>query len=214
MKLYYVPAACSLAPHIVLNELGIQATLVRVDPRTHRTEHGEDYLRVNPLGYVPALVLDDGSVLREGAAILLYLADLAPVGRLAPAHGTLEHYRLQEWLNLLATEIHKGFIPLLYPVAAGKYVDTARPKLEQRLAWIDQQLADHDYLMGQSFSVADAYLFALVGWGQAGWLVSYYQADIHLDALANLQRWYQRIRTRPSVRAALEREGLQPAAAG
>ncbi len=213
MKLYYVPAACSLAPHIVLNELGIQATLVRVDPRTHRTEHGEDYLQVNPLGYVPALALDDGSVLREGAAILQYLGDLAPAARLTPAHGTLEHYRLQEWLNLLATEIHKGFIPLLYPVAAGKYVDTARPKLEQRLAWIDQHLADHDYLMGQSFSVADAYLFALVGWGQAGWLASYYQADIHLDALGNLQRWYQRIRIRPAVRTALEREGLLPAAA-
>ena len=146
MKLYYLPAACSLAPHIVLNELGLDATLVKVDHRNHRTEHGEDYLQVNPPGYVPALALDDGSVLREGAAILQYLADQKPERGLAPAIGSLDRYRLQEWLGFLGTEIHKGFIPLLYPVAAGKYVDTARPKLEQRVAWIDQQLADRDYL--------------------------------------------------------------------
>jgi len=210
MKLYYLPAACSLAPHIVLNELGIAVTLVKVDHRTHRTIDGDDYLQVNPLGYVPALALDDGSVLREGAAILQFLADQHPASALAPPNGTLARYRLQEWLSFLATEIHKGFIPLLYATAAGKYVDTARPKLAQRFAWIDAQLAEREYLTCDTFSIADAYLFALVGWGQAAWLTSYYKADIHFDALANLQRWYQRVQARPSVRAALEREGLTP----
>jgi glutathione S-transferase len=209
MKLYYLPAACSLAPHIVLNELGLDATLVKVDHRNHRTEHGEDYLQVNPLGYVPALALNDGSVLREGAAILQYLADQKPERGLAPAIGSLDRYRLQEWLGFLGTEIHKGFIPLLYAVAPGKYVDTARPKLEQRVAWIDQQLADRDYLMGDHFSVADAYLFALIGWGQAAWLTSYYKADIHFDRLQHLQRWYARVRARPAVQQALAAEGLQ-----
>jgi len=209
MKLYYLPAACSLAPHIVLNELGLDASLVKVDHRTHRTENGEDYLQVNPLGYVPALALENGTVLREGVAILQYLADLDPVAALAPANGTLARYRLQEWLNFLATEIHKGFIPLLYAVAAGKYVETARPKLEQRFAWIDQQLADRDYLMGDGFSIADAYLFALAGWGQAAWLTSYYKADIHFDGLVNLKGWYARVSARPAVRQALAAEGLQ-----
>lgn len=209
MKLYYLPAACSLAPHIVLNELGLDATLVRLDPRSHRTEYGEDYLQVNPLGYVPALAMDDGSVLREGTAILQYLADQRPEGGLAPAQGSVERYRLQEWLGFLGTEIHKGFIPLLYPVAAGKYTETARPKLDQRFAWIDAQLADRDYLMGERFSVADAYLFALIGWGQAAWLTSYYKADIHFDRFLHLQRWYGRVRARPAVQQALAAEGLQ-----
>ncbi|WP_312239044.1 glutathione S-transferase N-terminal domain-containing protein, partial [Stenotrophomonas sp.] len=151
MKLYYLPAACSLAPHIVLNELGIAATLVKVDHRTHRTTDGDDYLQVNPLGYVPALELDDGSVLREGAAILQFLADQHPASALAPPNGTRARYRLQEWLSFLATEIHKGFIPLLYATAAGKYVETARPKLAQRFAWIDAQLAEREYLTGDTF---------------------------------------------------------------
>ncbi|QNH14361.1 glutathione transferase GstA [Xanthomonas sp. SI] len=209
MKLYYIPAACSLAPHIVLHELGLEATLVRVDHRKHLTEDGEDFHRVNSMGYVPALELDDGSVLREGPAIVQYLGDRKPERGLVPPNGSMQRYRLQEWLNFLATEIHKGFIPLLYARLAGQYVDTARPKLEQRFAWIDAQLAGRQFLMGDAFTVADAYLYALTGWGQAPWLTSHYRADIHFDALQNLQAWYRRVHARPSVQRALSEEGLQ-----
>lgn len=209
MKLYYIPAACSLAAHIVLNELGLAATLVKVDHRTHLAEDGADFHRVNALGYVPALELDDGSVLREGPAIVQYLGDRKPELGLVPHDGSMERYRLQEWLNFLSTEIHKGFIPLLYARLAGQYVDTARPKLEQRFAWIDAQLADRRFLMGDAFTVADAYLYALAGWGQASWLTSHYKADIHFDRLQHLEAWYRRVHARPSVQQALGEEGLQ-----
>lgn len=209
MQLYYIPAACSLAPHIVLHELGLDATLVKVDHRTHLSEDGADFRQVNTLGYVPALLLDDGSVLREGPAIVQYLGDLQPALGLVPRNGSIERYRLQEWLNFLSTEIHKGFIPLLYARLAGQYVDTARPKLQQRFAWIDAQLAERRFLMGDAFTVADAYLYALTGWGQASWLTSHYKADIHFDALQHLQAWYQRVHARPSVQKALAAEGLR-----
>lgn len=137
-----------------------------------------------------------------------YLADLRPKARLAPPNGSFERYRLQEWLNFLSTEVHKGFIPLLYAAQAGNYVEMARPKLEQRYAWIDQQLAGKPYLMGEHFSVADAYLFALTGWGQAPWLTSYYKAGIHFDQLDHLRDWYQRMLARPAVQQALREEGL------
>lgn len=208
MKLYYIPAACSLATHIVLNELGLEAVLIKVDHKKHRTEPGTDYLEVNPFGYVPALELDDGTVLREGAAIMQYLGDLQPQRALVPAHGTLDRYRLQEWLSFLSTEVHKGFIPLLYPVLAGHYADTVKPKLQQRFSWIDEQLSGRPYLMGETFTVADAYLFALIGWGQAQWLTSYYKADIHFDDLRHLQTWYERLKARPAVCRALRAEGL------
>lgn len=208
MKLYYMPASCSLSPHIVLNELGIDATLVKVDHRKHITDAGEDYYDINALGYVPAIELDDGTILREGSVIVQYLADQQPQLGLAPANGTLERYRLQEWLSFLGTEIHKGYIPLLYAVLAGKYVDTARPKLERRFAWIDEQLATRQFLMGDTYTVADAYLFALTGWGQARWLKSAYNADIHFDDLHNLRAWYERVRARPAVLRALQQEGL------
>ncbi|MGV8918814.1 MAG: glutathione transferase GstA [Pseudomonas sp.] len=208
MKLYYIPASCSLSPHIVLNELGLAATLIKVDHKTHRTELGDDYFDVNTFGYVPAIELDDGTLLREGPAILQFLGDLKPELGLVPAHGTLDRYRLQEWLSFLTSEIHKGYIPLLYATLAGKYVDTARPKLEQRFAWINEQLATRPYLMGDAFTVADAYLFALTGWGQAAWLTSYYKADIHFDNLHHLHAWYDRVRVRPAVLKALREEGL------
>ncbi|SFL22107.1 glutathione transferase GstA [Methylobacterium pseudosasicola] len=209
MKLYSIPASCSLAPHIVAHELGLDLTICRVDHATHRTEAGEDYLAVNPHGYVPALDLGDGTVLREGPAILQYLADLKPAAGLAPANGSFARYRLQEMLGFLNSEIHKGFVPLLYARLAGRWVETAKPKLEARYAWIDGQLAAQDFLLGDSFTVADAYLFALTGWGQAPWLTSYYRADIHFDRLHNLQAWYGRVRGRPAVQTALQAEGLR-----
>ncbi|MEJ8629620.1 glutathione S-transferase N-terminal domain-containing protein [Sphingomonas sp. I4] len=210
MKLYYMPAACSLAPHIILGELGIAADLVQVDHKTHRTEDGRDFLELSPFGYVPLLELDDGTHLREGPAILQYLADLKPERGLAPANGTMERYRLQECLNFLTSEIHKGFIPLLYARLAGTYgTDTAKPKLEARFAWLDRILAESDYLLGASFTIVDAYLYSLMQWGQAEWLEPTYRADIHFDTLDNLKVWYLRVRTRPAVRQALDIEGLR-----
>jgi len=149
------------------------------------------------------------SVLREGPAIVQYLADLKPESGLAPENGSLERYRLQEWLSFLTSEIHKGFIPLLYAVQAGKYVETAKPKLEKRYVWIDAQLENRKYLMGDTFTVADAYLYSLTGWAQAPWLKSVYQADIHFDGLRHLEAWYVRMRERPAVQQALRVEGLK-----
>ncbi|VVO46561.1 Glutathione S-transferase GST-6.0 [Pseudomonas fluorescens] len=208
MKLYYIPGSCSLSPHIVINELGFDVTLLKVDHREHTVDGDVDYYDVNPLGYVPILELTDGARLREGPAIVQYLADQKPEMGLAPPNGTLERYRLQEWLSFLTSEIHKGFIPLLYAGLAGKYVDTAKPRLEARYGWIDKQLADRQFLLGDTFTVADAYLFALTGWGQADWLTSYYKADIYFDDLKNLQAWYGRVRQRPAVQKALQVEGL------
>ena len=208
MRLYYNPASCSLAPHIIAHELGLDFELCKVDHADHRTEEGQNYYAVNPHGYVPLLELDDGRILREGPAILQYLADLKPETRLAPANGSFERYRLQEMLGFLNSEIHKGFIPLLYARLAGRYVETAKPRLEARFAWIDAQLAGQAFLMGETFTVADAYLFALTGWGQAPWLTSYYRADIHFDRLHNLDAWYGRVRGRQTVKTALMEEGL------
>ncbi|MET3480007.1 glutathione S-transferase [Variovorax sp. 1126] len=134
----------------------MEANLVKVDCKTHKTEDGRDFREISPFGYVPLLELDDGTALREGPAIVQYLADLKPESGLAPMNGTIERYRLQEWLSFLTSEIHKGFIPLLYPVLAGKYVEAVKPKLERRFSWIDEQLAGRDYLMGDRFTVADA----------------------------------------------------------
>ncbi|MGY5805247.1 glutathione transferase GstA [Rhizobium hainanense] len=208
MKLYYMPASCSLSPHIVINELGLDVELIKVDHTSHKTETGLDFYGVNPNGYVPVLELADGSRLGEGPAIVQYLADLKPEAGLAPAAGTMARYRLQEMLGFLSTEIHKGFIPLLYARLAGNYVDTARPKLEKRFQWVNAHLADRPFLMGKNFTVADAYLFALTGWGQAPWLKSYYKAGIHFDELHNLEAWYARMRQRDAVRKSIAEEGL------
>ena len=208
MKLYYAPGSCSQAVHIVLREAELDAELIRVDPRKHLIEDGRDFYDVAALGYVPLLELDDGSLMHEGPVIAQYLADRRPASGLAPANGTMARYRLQEWLNFLSSEIHKGFIPLLYAVAAGKYVDTVRPKLMSRFEWIDRQLSGKRYLMGETFTVADAYLFALTGWGQAGWIKSVYHADIDLTSLDNLRVWYGAVRARPHVQRMLAHEGL------
>ncbi|KJF72547.1 glutathione S-transferase N-terminal domain-containing protein [Agrobacterium arsenijevicii] len=209
MKLYYMPAACSLSPHIVANELGLEVAFIKVDQNDHTTEQAQNFYGINPHGYIPALELDDGSVLREGPVIVQYLADLRPTQGLAPPNGTFERYKLQEMLSFLSTEIHKGFIPLLYAHLAGNYIDVARPKLEKRFAWINEHLADKRFLMGDQFSVADAYLFALIGWGQAPWLKSYYNAPIQFGDLQNLRVWYEGVKGRPAVRQSILQEGLE-----
>ncbi|QGX91901.1 glutathione S-transferase [Tatumella sp. TA1] len=210
MKLYYIPGACSLSSHIIINELNLPVDLVRVEHSTQTTETGEDYLSINPLGYIPLLVLNDGSQLTEGTVINQFLADLRPEHKLIPVNGTFERYKLQETLSFLSTEIHKGFIPLLYSQLSGSYgTNTAKPKLEARFEWLNREMAGKDYLNG-SFSITDTYLFALIKWGQANWLQSTYNADINFDRLTNLRGWYERVLARESVRVSLSEEGLDP----
>ena len=204
MKLYHAPGSCSQAIRIVLREAGLDAEIVAVDARKHRVEDGRNYYDVTELGYVPLLELDDGTMLREGPVIAQYLADRRPEAGLAPEYGTLARYRLMEWLNFLGTEIHKGFIPLLYAVQAGQYVEPVRQKLDGRFAWIDRQLDGNPYLTGDTFTIADAYLFALTGWGKADWMRSVYNADIDLSRHANLRAWYERVRARPAVQHVLQ----------
>lgn len=203
MKLYYSPGACSLSPHIVLQEAGIDATLVTVDLGAHKFGNGSDYYGINPKGSVPVLELDDGQRLTEGPAIVQYLADLKPEKNLAPKNGMIERYRLQEWLNFITSEIHKGFSPLFnkdFP-ADGKAIVTK--KLLDRLAYADRQLAGKDYLMGKNFTVADAYLFVVTGWAP------YLKVDT--SHLKNLTAFMERVAARPAVQAAMKAEKLKAA---
>jgi glutathione S-transferase len=201
MKLYYAPGACSLSPHIVAREAGIDLELERVDLGTkpHRTETGADFTQINPKGSVPALRLDDGQLLTEGPAIVQYLADLAPASGLAPAASTLERYRLQEWLTFIGTELHKMFSPwLFHPEYGEQAAQVAREKIAQRFAFLDVHLAEQPYLLGQSFSAADAYAFTIVGW--AG------PMRIDLAPFPHLKRYLDRIAARPKVREAMQLE--------
>jgi glutathione S-transferase len=207
MKIYHAPDSCSQAICIVSQEAGLNAEVIKVDPRKHLLEDGTSYYDIAVLGYVPLLQLDDGTFLREGPVIAQYLADQRPATRLIPAHGTFERYRLLEWLNFLTSEVHKGFIPLLYAIAAGKYVDTARPKLEKRYEWIDRQLDSKPFLMGTDFTIADAYLFALTRWGTATWMKSVYNANIDFSPHRHLQDWYKRVIDRPAVKRVLSADG-------
>ncbi|MFA7525759.1 MAG: glutathione transferase GstA, partial [Acidithiobacillus sp.] len=159
MKLYYSPGACSLSPHIILNEGGFSFDKERVDLASKKTETGADYVAINPDGYVPALLLDDGQVLTEGPAIIQYLADRVPEKKLAPPLGTLERYRLMQWLNFISTELHKGFSPLFNPQAPEEWKAVAAAQLGRRLSTVSRQLEGKDWLLGEGFSVADAYLF-------------------------------------------------------
>jgi glutathione S-transferase len=206
MKLYYAPGACSLSPHIVALEAGLALELERVDLRAipHRTETGADFTQINPKGYVPALRLDDGQLLTEGPAIVQYLADLAPESGLAPAAGTLERYRLQEWLSFIGTELHKMFSPwLFHPEYGEQAANVAQAKIVQRFASLDAHLAEHPYLLGPGFSAADAYAFTIVSWARL--------KRIDLASFAHLQRYMDRIAMRPRVQEALQAEGLPTA---
>jgi glutathione S-transferase len=204
MKLYYAPGACSLSPHIVAREAGIALELERVDLGTnpHHTETGADFTEINRKGYVPALRLDDGQLLTEGAAIVQYLADLAPASGLAPAAGTLERYRLQEWLTFVGTELHKMFSPwLFHPEYGEQAAEVARTKIAQRFAFLDAHLAEHPYLLGPSFTAADAYAFTIVAWARL--------MRIDLAPFAHLKRYMDRIAARPKVQEALQMEDFR-----
>lgn len=200
MRLYFSPGACSLSPHIVAREAGLPLTLVRVDTRKKITADGGDYRSINPKGYVPMLEIGDGTRLTEGPAIVQYLADRAPARELAPANGTLERYRLQEWLNFITSEIHKQFSPLFDPSHDDGVKAKFRDKLAGRFDWISEQLGDQDFLMGSTFTVADAYLFTVLNWTQ--W------TGIDLGGWPVLKRYVERVAARPAVQAALKEEGL------
>jgi len=200
MKLYYSPGACSLSPHIVLREAGLAFDLVMASTKTHKLPDGTDYYGINPLGYVPLLELDDGTRLREGPAIVQYIADQVPVKNLAPANGTLPRYRLQEWLTFIGTEIHKSFSPLFNPAMPEEGKQIYRDRLASRFKWVDGQLAGKQYLLGDHFSVADAYLFTVSTWTQP--------MKIDLSANGSLVAWRDRVAARPAVQEALKAEGL------
>jgi glutathione S-transferase len=203
MKLYYAPGACSLAAHIALQESALPFSLVRVDLRTHKTADGRDYYSVNPKGYVPALELDDGARLTEAAVILQYIADRKP-GTLAPAFGSIDRYRLMEWLNFIATELHKGLGPLWKPTTPDAYKATVLQAVGNRFDYVAKALAKGPYLTGASFTIADAYLFTIVNWH------NFLKFDIaRWPALAQFQA---RVAARPNVRKALEAEHLLKAA--
>lgn len=199
MKLFYSPGACSLSPHIVLREAGLPFELERVDFKSGKTASGADFKTINPKGYVPALLLDDGQVLTEGPAITQYLADLAPEKALAPAPGGLARARLQEWLTFIGTELHKSFSPLFRP-GPEETKAAALVRLTQWFGWLNSELSARPYLLGEGFSVADAYLFVVLGW------TSYLK--ISLEQWPALIAYQAKIGARPAVMAALKAEGL------
>lgn len=198
MKLYMVPGACSLSPHIVLRELGLPFELDKIDAKTKQTASGEDYRTVSPLGYVPALRLDDGRVLTEGVAIVQYLADQKPESALAPRPGTMERYRLVEWLNFIATELHKGFSPLFNPSLPEPMRAATIERLESRLAYVERRLEGRSYLLGETFTVADAYLFVILTW------LPYAKLDV--ARWPRLASYAEQIRSRPAVAEAMRIE--------
>ena len=201
MKLYFSPGACSLSPHIVLHEAGVKFELVKTALKTHTlVADGSDYYAVAPKGQVPMLELDDGQRLTEGPAIVQYIADHAPGTSLAPAHGTLERYRLMEWLNFVSTELHKGFSPLFNAQMPKEAKEIFAARLKEKFAYVDRSLAGRDYLLGANFSVADAYLFTVANWADG--------PGIDLSNLSNFAAWRARVAARPAVQAALQAEGL------
>ena len=200
MKLYYSPGACSLSPHIVLRESGLHFQPVLASTKTHKLADGTDYYGINPKGYVPLLELDNGERLSEGPAIVQYIADQVPASGLAPAAGTMARYRLQEWLNFVTSELHKGFSPLFNPAQPEEAKALFRAKLGERFAWVDQQLEGKSYLLGEQFSVADGYLFTVAGWGQ--------HVGVDISGLKNLAAFMARVAARPAVQEAMQAEGL------
>jgi glutathione S-transferase len=200
MKLYFSPGACSLSPHIILQETGLPFTLEKVDLRSKQTASGADYLGINPKGYVPALETDEGVLLTEGPAIVQYLADKVPEKQLAPANGSIERYQLMSWLNFIGTEIHKNYSPLFNPAASDEFKDNAKQNLAKRYAHVERMLEGREYLVGTRFSVADGYLFVVTNW--AGML------KLDMSAFPNIAAFQKRIVARPAVQQAMKAEGL------
>jgi glutathione S-transferase len=196
MKLYYSPGACSLAPHIALKEAGLAFEAIPAPTKTHKLPDGTDYYTINPLGYVPMLELDDGTRLREVPVLLQYIADQVPTRNLAPAPGTMARYRLQEWLNFTGTEMHKGFSPLFNAAMPEEGKTMARDRLSKRLQWLDGELAGKQFLMGDHFTVADAYLFVVTNWAKP--------THVDLSGFAHVLAWRERVAARAGVQEAVQ----------
>jgi len=200
MKLYYAPGACSLAPHIVLAEAEIAADFVKVDLKAHQTETGVDYYTINPKGSVPLIELDNGERLTEVSAIVQYIADQKPDAGLAPAADTFERYRLQEWLNFVSSELHKQYSPFFNPATPDAYKEKVMKKLGERFAYLTKHFKDRDYLLGNQFSVADAYLFTILRWSKS--------VGIQLEPWPALTEFLARVRARSKVSEVMKAEGL------
>jgi glutathione S-transferase len=204
MKLYYSPGACSLSPHIALLEAGLPYDLVKVDLRAKKVENGDDYLKVNPKGQVPALVMDNGELLTEGPVIVQVIADKAAGKNLAPSRDSTERYKLQEWLNYITGELHKNFGPMFSPVLGDEAKAFFKDRVMGKFKYLEGVLADRDYLMGKQFTVADGYLFTMLTWAD--------RMKFDLSAMPNLLAYKARIAARPKVQEALAKEGLMKAA--
>ncbi|WP_407731115.1 glutathione transferase GstA [Pseudocitrobacter faecalis] len=201
MKLFYKPGACSLASHISLRESGLDFTLVGVDLQKKVTETGEDFLQTNPKGQVPTLQLDDNTVLTEGVAIMQYIADSVADRQLLAPVSSISRYKTLEWLNFIATELHKGFTPLFRPDTPEDYKPTARALLDKKMAYIDSELADCEWISGSRFTIADAYLFTVLRWAIA--------VKLEMDGYKNIAAYMTRVAARPAVAAAMAAEGLK-----
>jgi glutathione S-transferase len=200
MKLYYGRGTCSLSSHIALREAKADFELVKVDTKTKLTEAGADFRAINPNGYVPVLELDSGERLAENGVILQYIADQYPSANLAPPLGTMARYRLLEWLTFISSEVHKNYSPLFNPAVPDEYKTIARAKLGERFGYVEKQLTGKQYLLGDSFSVADAYLFVCLNWSGA--------VQVDLAPFANLRGFQARVSARPATQAAMQAEGL------
>lgn len=200
MKLFYMPGACSLAPHIVANEAGIPLDLVKVDGKTKKTETDQDFLATNPNGYVPTLVLDNGETLTEASVVVQYLADHKPDTGLMPPAGELARYRVQQWLNFIATEIHKMFSPFFKPNTPDETKSANRDHLVKRLKHVDASLEGKSFLTGETFTAADAYLWTILGWAK--------YADLDLSPFVNVRKFMGAVASRPAVVRSLQEEGL------
>ncbi|MDO9061030.1 MAG: glutathione transferase GstA [Bradyrhizobium sp.] len=205
MKLYYSPGACSLSPHIALLEAGLPYDLVKVDLKAKKLENGDDYLKINPKGQVPALALDSGELVTEGPVIVQMIADKVSAKNLAPARDSAERYKLQEWLTYINSEVHKSFGPIFSPVLADDAKAFFKDRVMGKFKYLDGALAGNDYLMGKQFTVADGYLFTMLAWAE--------RMKFDLAALPNLVAYKARVGARPKVQEALVKEGLMKAAA-
>ncbi len=204
MKLYYSPGACSLSPHIALLEAGLPYDLVKVDLKAKKLENGDDFLKINPKGQVPALALDSGELVTEGPVIVQMIADKAAGKNLAPARDSAERYKLQEWLNYITGELHKNFGPMFSPVLADEAKAFFKDRVMGKFKYLDGVLAGSDYLMGKQFTVADGYLFTMLSWAE--------RMKFDLSAMPNLLAYKARVAARPMVQQALTKEGLMKAA--
>jgi glutathione S-transferase len=200
MRLYFSPGACSMAPHIVLREAGFTFDLEKVDLATKKTESGKDFNQINPTGYVPAIRLDDGEILTEASVILQYLADQKPASRLAPKPGTVGRYRLMEWLNFVSSEVHKQLGSLFNPKVTGEWKESHLTVIRKRFDYLTENLHGRQYLMGDSFSVADAYLFTVLNWSNF--------LKVDLGKWPVLKDYMVRVSARPAVMETMKAEGL------